>query len=210
MWMFAKDELVPLRSSGERHRVVASPDATSQQEEAEADAIQQSVALETGFTQLKRKPQFYVVSMTEEDANRIIAWSYEPPYDFYNMNNDPEDLAALLNLPEQEEINYAVHNGDQELIGFFEYQQPDPDTVVIGLGLRPDQTGKGLGLAFVKAGIAFARKNFTGTQIQLSVALFNKRAMRVYERAGFVAGETFMVRLKGNDYKFLRMARSLL
>lgn len=62
-------------------------------------------------------------------------------------------------------------------------------TIDIGLGLRPDLTGKGLGLAFVEAGLAFARKRFAP---RLFVLSFNKRAIRIYERAGFTRVREFM------------------
>ena len=59
------------------------------------------------------------------------------------------------------------------------------DTVEIGLGLRPDLTGQGLGLQFFLEGVAFARDRFPGRRVTLNVAAFNERAITVYERAGF-------------------------
>ena len=56
----------------------------------------------------------------------------------------------------------------------------------IGLGLRPDLTGRGLGLDFFRAGVEFARERFRPALIVLNVAAFNERAIAVYERAGFV------------------------
>jgi [ribosomal protein S18]-alanine N-acetyltransferase len=42
-----------------------------------------------------------------------------------------------------------------------------------------------LGLAYLQAGLAFATQRFTPRRFRLSVATFNERAIRVYERAGF-------------------------
>jgi ribosomal-protein-alanine N-acetyltransferase len=46
-------------------------------------------------------------------------------------------------------------------------------------------TGCGLGLAFVTAGLDFARERLGATRFVLDVAEFNERAIHVYERAGF-------------------------
>ena len=51
--------------------------------------------------------------------------------------------------------------------------------------MRPDLTGKGLGLPFTQAGLDFARELFKPHYFRLYVLMFNERAIRVYERAGF-------------------------
>ena len=59
------------------------------------------------------------------------------------------------------------------------------DALDIGLGLRPDLTGHGLGDAFVAACLDHARRTRHPRSLRLAVAEFNQRAIRVYERAGF-------------------------
>ena len=34
--------------------------------------------------------------MTDEEAQEIAGWRYDPPYDFYGWVSDPDDLAELL------------------------------------------------------------------------------------------------------------------
>ena len=74
-----------------------------------------------------------------------------------------------------------------------------------GLGLRPDLTGRGLGSEFVAAGLAFMQSRFPSQAIQLRVAAFNQRAIKVYQRAGFVEVERFLNRTNGGEYDFIRM-----
>src|SRR6266568_2066981 len=122
--------------------------------------------------------------MNAQDAHAIAAWHYEGLYTFYDLDQDPDDLAEFLNPQSWEDNYHSVLNEQSELAGFFSFKQ-DSTTVEIGLGLRPDLTGKGIGLEFVQAGLTFARGKYSPTSFRLRVATFNQRAIRVYEQAGF-------------------------
>ena len=113
--------------------------------------------------------------MRDEDFDELNTWRYEPPYDFYNADEE-----GRLN-PER---YFAVRDEDGELIGFYYYEQK-PDALEYGLGLRPDLTGRGFGLGFFRAGLAFGRERYRPPFVRLFVAAFNERAIKVYERAGF-------------------------
>ena len=79
---------------------------------------------------------------------------------------------------------FAVRDDAGALIGFL-YFEPKEDVLEYGLGLRPDLTGKGLGLDFFRAGLEFGRARYRPSLVRLFVAAFNERAITVYERAGF-------------------------
>jgi ribosomal-protein-alanine N-acetyltransferase len=133
--------------------------------------------------------------MNDEEARAVVSWRYETPYDFYDMANDPEGPEELLGPPERREGYYAVRS-DGELVGFFSFgpggQLPsfdyaDDGSLDIGLGLRPDLTGKGLGLESLLGGLEFGRRHFTP--------------------AGFRRVTVFTHHTNGADYPFLLMKR---
>lgn len=151
---------------------------------------------------------FQFVPMSDEHALAIAAWHYDPPYDFYDWTADADDLAELLDPEQRRDHYFAVLDEHDALIGFFACHRRK-DAVEIGLGLRPDITGRGLGLPFVEAGMAFARERFAPSRsFELAVAAFNERAIRVYERAGFRRrGDVYLHHTNGSDHPFLRMER---
>jgi ribosomal-protein-alanine N-acetyltransferase len=143
--------------------------------------------------------------MTQADAEEIAGWRYDPPYSFYDADADADDLRLLLD-PATREGRYFSADADGELVGFFEYK-PRAEGLEIGLGLRPDLTGRGLGLAFVRAGMAYGREHFRPRRFILAVATFNTRAIRVYERAGFVRVREYDHETNGGVHRFLELAR---
>lgn len=156
--------------------------------------------------------------MTVEAANIITRWKYEPPYSFYNMVNDSEGVQELL-----DGSYFIVINRKEELVGYFCYGKNaqvsgghklglyiGKDILDIGLGLRPDLTGKGMGLHFLNIGLDFARLNYPSSAIRLSVATFNRRAVTLYDKAGFKKVETFMSKVRGDEVEFMLMEKILI
>ena len=143
--------------------------------------------------------------MSQEDAVAITTWRYPPPYDFYDADADPGDLAELLD-PRQREGRYFSARADGRLIGYAQVSAGE-GTVDIGLGLRPDLTGRGLGSSFLDAVMAFARESHEPVRFTLSVAAFNRRAIRVYERAGFEVSRRYRHFSADRTSDFLEMTR---
>ena len=160
---------------------------------------------------------FIFSPMNEADARTIKTWRYEGPYAVYNIDDNPNSLAELL---DRRSPYYAVRNEQDELISFFVFGTSaqvgnidtpglfsENNTITIGLGMRPDLTGKGLGLALVNAGLDFAREQFKPDHFRLFVLAFNERAIRVYERAGFQQVRVFVQRNIHGESEFLEMSR---
>jgi ribosomal-protein-alanine N-acetyltransferase len=151
--------------------------------------------------------QFQFRPMDDDFARAIAAWHYDGVYAFYDADQDLEDLHELLDPQGRADRYYAVVDEYGELVGFFSFNQDVNGDVTLGLGLRPDLTGKGLGQAFLASGLAFAKEKFSPETFRLSVATFNRRAIRVYERAGFQHDGLFMNETNGGRHEFLRMVR---
>jgi RimJ/RimL family protein N-acetyltransferase len=62
----------------------------------------------------------------------------------------------------------------------------------IGMGVRPDLTGRGTGASFAAAVIDFALKSFVPPALRVTVAAFNLRAQRVWIKNGFQATQSFV------------------
>ena len=58
------------------------------------------------------------------------------------------------------------------------------------------------------AALAFGRERFRLETFRLAVATFNRRAIRVYERAGFAPVREYDHATNGGIHRFLEMARS--
>lgn len=151
--------------------------------------------------------QFQFRTMTQADAEEVARWHYPEPFAFYDWSADADDLAELLSTEQRGDVYFSVLDEKGELVGFFGFKRPASDTVEIGLGLRPELTGSGLGAPFLAAGLGYARSRFAPARFILSVATFNRRAITVYERAGFAAIRVYMHSTNGGEWEFLEMSR---
>jgi len=147
-----------------------------------------------------------IAPMTQADAEAIAKWRYEPPYDFYDADADHRDLAELLDPVGRADKYFAAHDTRGALVGYFGLVRSD-SVVGVGVGLRPDLTGRGLGQSFLEAGLAYATERFSPQRFKLSVAEFNRRAITVYERLGFVTTRSFEHETNGGVFAFVEMER---
>jgi ribosomal-protein-alanine N-acetyltransferase len=118
---------------------------------------------------------YRIEPMNAADFEDMASWRYEPPYEFYDSNVEP-----VLN-PER---FFAVRDDSGALVGHY-YFQMKGDALEYGIGLRPELTGRGLGLVIFRAGLDFGKERFAPASVTLAVAAFNARAISVYERGGF-------------------------
>ena len=154
---------------------------------------------------------FKIVDMNYYCKYQIIRWKYNKPYDVYNFPNIILNQDVVIN-----DKYFAVINENFELVGYYCIDEEarvitneserfySRDFLDMGLGLRPDLTGLGLGLEFVNFGVKFLKHEYN-KRIRLTVACFNKRAIKVYKRAGFSQGEIFIRPSTNCQYEFMIM-----
>ncbi|MFP7495178.1 GNAT family N-acetyltransferase [Terribacillus saccharophilus] len=131
---------------------------------------------------------YEIKSLTADEAYAVLHWQYEPPYDLYNLTYT-EGAVMMLMVGDY----YGVYENGH-LLGYFcvgeDAQVPggdysDTSFVDIGIGMAPGKTGQGRGLPFFDEIQKWIKKNVARNHFRLTVAAFNERAVRLYEKSGF-------------------------
>jgi [ribosomal protein S18]-alanine N-acetyltransferase len=148
--------------------------------------------------------RFAVRPLTQADAEAIAAWRYPGEYAFYDWTAEPDDLALLLDPLRRRDAFHVADGDDGRVAGFFQVESR-AQSVEIGLGLRPDLCGRGLGESFTRLGVDLVRQLHGQVRITLAVAAFNARAITVYERCGFVTTGRHVRHTAGDDWEFVDM-----
>ena len=160
--------------------------------------------------------RFTIRAFTEADADAVASWRYSAPYDVYDASHDPSIGEEMRDPSRWGASWFAADDAESgELAGFLELVASESETaagtkveVEVGLGVRPDLTGRGIGLEFVLAALEFSHERWSPRAFALDVFPWNERAIRCYERAGFERGEVYDRRFEdGNEVTFLRMMR---
>lgn len=130
--------------------------------------------------------------MDETSARTIQSWRYQAPYDIYNPGSGEveKEIQCFMDPGHQ---YYRMADEQGELVAYccfgLQAQVPGGDysgkALDIGLGVRPDLTGQGQGLAYVDGVLDFARVTFTPCAYRVTIAEFNERARRVWGKAQF-------------------------
>lgn len=154
--------------------------------------------------------------LTLMHAREIVAWRYESPHDFYNTDTE-EAEQAVQNLLEPNNQCFEMMDDAGEFVGYCSFgregQVPGGDyslpALDLGMGIKPDRTGKGSGNAFAQAVLEFAQSHLSPapTTFRVTIAMFNKRALRVWEKLGFAPVSSF--NHAASHVKFMILMQSL-
>lgn len=133
-------------------------------------------------------------------------WKYDGVYSFYDMTEDLEDYEEFIDEELRNKNDHYQATVGGELAGFFCIVQ-NGSVIEIGLGLKPDFCGKGIGKNFVEQITAFISVNYRYDKLVLNVAVFNQRAIKVYRSCGFKDVKVMEQKSNGGIYEFLVMEK---
>lgn len=154
--------------------------------------------------------KFIIKPMQYNLATKLVTWKYDPPYDVYNVVSDDLDTEARY-YADADNQYYSLETKDGDFVAFCCFGQEgkvpggdySADALDIGVGVRPDLTGKGMGLQYVEAILAFATKTFETTTFRATIAKFNQRSQRVFQKMGFEEVDSFMKHGTRNEFIIL-------
>lgn len=159
---------------------------------------------------LKSNSKFIINKMDSLTSEEVLLWEYPgnmKVLDFCENNIDHRRLVKGQ--------FYSVRDSNYNLVGYYcfcedaklkrgyEHNVYDDFTCTdIGVALNPELCTMGYGFIFLVKAIEFARDNFYTDMFRTTVPMNNKRAMKIYEKAGFSIGKVFEHMVGNKRMKF--------
>lgn len=149
------------------------------------------------------EPAFRVRPLELSDAEAIAAWRYEGPWSVYDSRPGDGLLSAADGY-------HAVADEAGSLVGFLclgqEARVPglaaDENVVDVGVGMRPDLVGHGLGPAFGAAVLDYVRGRRGDLPLRAVVQSWNERSLRLTRRLGFRVNGTHSCIQDGREVSY--------
>ena len=140
--------------------------------------------------------------LSDEDRQAIAGWHYAGALTIY----DPGQDAFALREPE----HFALVDGEGALMGYATLgeqarvpggtYESNPGVLDLGMGLRPDWVGRGLGARALGVVIAEASRRMSPSRIRATVAAVNGRATALVTHLGFQASHRFQRERDGREF----------
>jgi [ribosomal protein S18]-alanine N-acetyltransferase len=133
--------------------------------------------------------------ITRADTEDIATWRYPEPYSLYDSS--PDDVEGLLDVANG---YFAVVDETGALVAFgcfgADARVPggryEHDAIDWGTGMRPELTGQGHGLSFMRLVCDEGRRRWPGKPLRTTVATFNERSAHLVRKLGFQETEIFL------------------
>jgi len=148
--------------------------------------------------------------MSEAAALEITAWRYGGEYSLYD-DGDPADVSGYL---DPAYAYTAIFDEVGALVGYYclgeDAQVPGgnyaAEAMDVGMGLRPDLTGRGMGAAILAAVLVEVAAAHQPPAFRATVAAFNQRAQHLCQRVGFRLSGSF-TSTAGNRIQFVQLLK---
>ena len=143
---------------------------------------------------------------TEEEKILITEWKYEGEYSVYNAEPYEEQKKKGFGFANPQNRFYSFYD-EKKLIGFINLYEEKTE-VFFGIGVKPEECGKGYGSQMTETACKISRELFPGKPLYLEVRTWNQRAVRCYEKAGFhIVGEPIRQTTSAGEGVFYHMIR---
>ena len=130
--------------------------------------------------------------LTDEDKKVICLWKYDGKYSIYNLpsyESLKQSKSGFMN-PEKEK-NYHVFKSNDNIISYINLSERETE-VFIGIGVNPSFLNMGFGTQILLESCILSKELYPEKPLCLEVRTWNERAIRCYEKAGFVIdGEAY-------------------
>ena len=153
-----------------------------------------------------------IQQLSQENAETIAKkWHNDGEYSIYDMENDQEDYDEIITPKLRKDHYFEVLADNGQLTAFFclDPIEDKNNQVEVGLGMAPELTGHGLGIGLMQMIEDYVKQIGKYHKIILSVAEFNKRAQKVYQRAGYRIIGSEDEASNGGIYQFIIMAKAI-
>lgn len=147
-------------------------------------------------------------------AREFVHWKYPPPYDVYNNPEDKIGDAVHYNIDPANNV-YAMFEQADDLIGYCSYGQDaqvpggdySEEALDIGLMIKPELTSQGRGADLASEVIHNGIRSYSPGKLRVTIAAFNKRAIRVWTKNGFQQTQVF--ERDSDEMEFVILMRKL-
>lgn len=137
-----------------------------------------------------------VRDLTQADLSDIATWSYDGPWAVYDADGPLDPALGYWAVVDDRAagggerlVGYACLGEDARVPGLGE----TPGVLDVGVGMRPELVGQGLGPDFARTVLAFAAAEGGAARLRAVVQDWNERSLRLLDRLGFARTGTHPV-----------------
>ena len=146
--------------------------------------------------------------MTEAEKRLVCQWRYPGQYAVYDLPAFEEAKARGLSIADPAfSREYFAYYYEGQLVGYTRLKE-QPDGIFVALGVAPQLCNQGYGQQILSIACDLAFQHTPGKPLFLLVRTWNIRAIRCYEKAGFIRiAPAFTPTERDDNVCFFRMEK---